>query len=447
MIMQGMSQIREAYFISFRGEINQKNMEERENEMKQKKTGISAEKQEQWILQGKYVILAVLVGICVGIVDTIFGRGLLTISDFREQYYRYLLPILPVAGLAIVWMYQRFSSLSLKGMTLVFEVGQKKREEIPLALVPLVMIGTWITHLFGGSAGREGVAVQIGATLSHETGRRLHIKETKPVMLIAGMAAGFGGLFQTPLAAVFFAMEVGVSGYVEYDALLPALIASYTASTTSHLLGLEKFAVDVQEIWQIGNIKNVVILVILGLAFGLTGRCFSVLLQKTKKLAGDKISNPLVRIGCLAIPLAIVLMALHSARYSGLGTNLITASFTGDTIYRYDWILKLLLTIATLAIGFQGGEVTPLFSIGASLGVVLGSVFGISPVICASLGYAAVFGSATNTVIAPILTGLEVFGSQNAIPLVVVCLLAYMVNGNHSIYGAQVKALCSFEEK
>lgn len=107
-------------------------------------------------------------------------------------------------------------------------------------------------------------------------------------MLITGMAAGFGGLFQTPLAAVFFAMEVGVSGYVEYDALLPALIASYTASTTSHLLGLEKFAVDVQEIWQIGNIKNVVILVILGLAFGLTGRCFSVLLQKMKKLAGNK---------------------------------------------------------------------------------------------------------------------------------------------------------------
>ena len=442
-----MSQIREAYFISCRGEINQKNMEERKNEMKQKKTGISAEKQEQWILQEKYVILAVLVGICVGIVDTIFGRGLLAISAFRGQYYRYLLPVLPVAGLAIVWMYQRFSSLSLKGMTLVFEAGQKKREEIPLALVPLVMIGTWITHLFGGSAGREGVAVQIGATLSYEAGRRLHIKEKAPVMLITGMAAGFGGLFQTPLAAVFFAMEVIVAGYVEYDALLPALIASYTASTTSHLLGLEKFAVDVQEIWKIGDVKNAGILIILGLAFGLTGRCFSVLLQKTKKLAGDKISNPLVRIGCLAIPLAVILLALHSARYSGLGTNLITASFDGDAIYGYDWILKLLLTIATLAIGFQGGEVTPLFSIGATLGVVLGSTLGVPPVVCASLGYAAVFGSATNTVIAPILIGLEVFGSQNAIPLVVVCLLAYLVNGNHSIYGAQAKALCRFEKK
>lgn len=408
---------------------------------------MTKEKQEHLILQIKYAFLALIVGICVGIVDTIFGRGLLAISAFRTAHYQYLLPFLPLAGLLIIWLYQHFSSLSLKGMSLIFETGQKKREEIPLALVPLVMICTWITHLFGGSAGREGVAVQIGATLSHETGRRLHIKETKPVMLITGMAAGFGGLFQTPLAAVFFAMEVGVSGYVEYDALLPAMIASYTASTTSHLLGLEKFSVDVQEIWKIGDVKNAGILIILGLAFGLTGRCFSVLLQKTKKLAGDKISNPLVRIGCLAIPLAVILLALHGARYSGLGTNLITASFTGDTIYRYDWILKLLLTIATLAIGFQGGEVTPLFSIGASLGVVLGSVFGISPVICASLGYAAVFGSATNTVIAPILIGLEVFGSQNAIPLVVVCLLAYMVNGNLSIYGAQVKALCSFEEK
>lgn len=415
--------------------------------MKQKKAKITTEKKELWILQGKYVILAILVGICVGIVDTIFGRGLLAISAFRGQYYRYLLPILPVAGLAIVWMYQRFSSLSLKGMTLVFEADQKKREEIPLALVPLVMIGTWITHLFGGSAGREGVAVQIGATLSHEAGRRLHIEEKAPVMLITGMAAGFGGLFQTPLAAVFFAMEVIVASYVEYDALLPAMIASYTASTTSHLLGLEKFSVDVQEVWKIGDVKNAGILITIGLAFGLTGRCFSVLLQKTKKLAGDKISNPLVRIGCLAIPLAIVLLALHSARYSGLGTNLITASFDGDTIYGYDWILKLLLTIATLAIGFQGGEVTPLFSIGASLGVVLGSALGVPPVVCASLGYAAVFGSATNTVIAPILIGLEVFGSRNAIPLVVVCLLAYLVNGNHSIYGAQAKALCSFEEK
>ena len=308
------------------------------------------------------------------------------------------------------------------------------------------MIGTWITHLFGGSAGREGVAVQIGATLSHEAGRRLHIRENKPVMLITGMAAGFGGLFQTPLAAVFFAMEVIVAGYLEYDALLPALIAAYTASFTSHFLGLEKFAVDIQDTWTVTNLRSMISLIALGLAFGLAGRCFSVLLQKAKKLFGEKISNPLIRIGVMAIPLAALLFVSYGGRYTGLGTNLISASFAGETIYGYDWILKLLFTVFTLAIGFQGGEVTPLFSIGVSLGVVLGYILGIPPMICGALGYAAVFGSATNTLIAPILIGLVVFGTRNTIPLILVCILAYLVNGNHSIYGAQQKALCRFEK-
>lgn len=365
---------------------------------------------EHRILQLKYAVLAVVVGICVGIVDTIFGRGLLAISAFRTAHWRCLLPFLP------------------------------------LALVPLVMLGTWITHLFGGSAGREGVAVQIGATLSHEAGRRLHIRENKPVMLITGMAAGFGGLFQTPLAAVFFAMEVIVAGYLEYDALLPALIAAYTASFTSHFLGLEKFAVDIQDTWTVTDLRSMISLIALGLAFGLAGRCFSVLLQKAKKLFGEKISTPLIRIGVMAIPLAALLFVIHGGRYTGLGTNLISASFAGETIYGYDWILKLLFTVFTLAIGFQGGEVTPLFSIGASLGVVLGSILGIPPIICGALGYAAVFGSATNTLIAPILIGLEVFGNRNTLPLILVCILAYLVNGNHSIYGAQQKALCRFEE-
>ena len=390
---------------------------------------------EHRILQLKYAVLAVVVGICVGIVDTIFGRGLLAISAFRTAHWRCLLPFLPLAGLLIVWMYHHFSILSLKGMSLVFETGQKKRDQIPLALVPLVMLGTWITHLFGGSAGREGVA-----------GRRLHIRENKPVMLITGMAAGFGGLFQTPLAAVFFAMEVIVAGYLEYDALLPALIAAYTASFTSHFLGLEKFAVDIQDTWTVTNLRSMISLIALGLAFGLAGRCFSVLLQEAKKLFGEKISNPLIRIGVMAIPLAALLFVSYGGRYTGLGTNLISASFAGETIYGYDWILKLLFTVFTLAIGFQGGEVTPLFSIGASLGVVLGSILGIPPIICGALGYAAVFGSATNTLIAPILIGLEVFGNRNTLPLILVCILAYLINGNHSIYGAQQKALCRFEE-
>lgn len=382
-------------------------------------------------------MLAILTGVLVGIIDTVLGRGLLTISDFRTGHYLYLIPFLPFAGLLITWLYYHFSETSLKGMTLVFETGQKKREDIPLLLIPLVMSGTWITHLFGGSAGREGVAVQIGAALSHVLGRRFHLPKDSRVMLITGMAAGFGGLFQTPLTAVFFSMEVIVAGKIQYEALLPALIASYIAAYTSHTLGLEKFYVPLKDTLEISDAGMAARLIVLGIIFGLTGRLFSFLLAKSKKFFGEKIKNPYFRIGVISIPLALILFLLYNGRYSGLGTNLISAAFSGRMIYSYDWILKLLLTILTLAIGYQGGEVTPLFSIGASLGIVLGGILSISPVYCAALGYAAVFAGATNTLLAPVLIGLEVFGANDMVPFLIVCIFAYLVNGDKSIYGAQ----------
>lgn len=150
------------------------------------------------------IAASLLTGVIVGAIDAVFGRGLLAISDFRTEYFTYLIPFLPIAGLLIVWMYHQFSEISTKGMTLVLEMGQGKRKEIPLLLAPLVLVGTWITHLFGGSAGREGVAVQIGAVVSSQIEQRFHLCGDKKKMLITGMAAGFGGLFQTPLAAVFF---------------------------------------------------------------------------------------------------------------------------------------------------------------------------------------------------------------------------------------------------
>ena len=394
-------------------------------------------KSQTIVLSLKYVLLAILTGVLVGIIDAVFGRGLLAISDFRTGHYLYLIPFLPFAGLLITWLYHHFSETSLKGMTLVFETGQKKREDIPLLLIPLVMSGTWITHLFGGSAGREGVAVQIGAALSHALGCRFHLPKDSRVMLIAGMAAGFGGLFQTPLAAVFFSMEVIFAGKIQYEALLPALIASYISAYTSNTLGLEKFYVPLKDTLEISDAGMAVRLIVLGIIFGLTGRLFSFLLAKSKKFFGEKIKNPYFRIGVISIPLALILFLLYNGRYSGLGTKLISAAFSGRTIYSYDWILKLLLTILTLAIGYQGGEVTPLFSIGASLGIVLGRILSISPVHCAALGYAAVFAGATNTLLAPVLIGLEVFGANNMVPFLIVCIFAYLVNGNKSIYGAQ----------
>lgn len=253
-------------------------------------------------------------------------------------------------------------------------------------------------------------------------------------MLVIGMAAGFGGLFQTPLSATFFAIEVIVIGKMDYEALLPALASAYTAAFTSHSLGLEKFSVVMKDTVNLSGTKTIAAVICLGIIFGLTGRLFSFSLSKLKAFMGEKIMNQFLRIGFMAIPLAVLLFAVYGSRYSGLGTNLISAGFTGQTIYGYDWILKLLFTIFTLAIGFQGGEVTPLFSIGTSLGVILGGLFGLPPMLCAALGYAAVFGSATNTLIAPIMIGLEVFGGANMVLFVIVCAIAYGVNGDLSIY-------------
>lgn len=383
-----------------------------------------------------YVLLAVVVGIIVGAIDALFGRVLLFITDFRTEHYKILLPFLPIAGLLITYMYNKCSKESLKGMSLVLETTQEKREGIPKALIPLVMIGTWITHLFGGSAGREGVAVQIGATLSHNISKKLNLPNNGKVMAIVGMSAGFGGLFQTPLAALFFAIEVITVGVLEYEALLPAFVGAYVASTTSHLLGLEKFFVNINDTIPIDE-KAVVKIIILGIAFGLAGKAFSYSFSKLKVFMGNKFKNPYVRIGVVSIPLAVLLFIVLGGRYCGLGTNIINNCFNDGTVYSYDFILKIAFTVITLSIGFQGGEVTPLFAIGASLGYVLGGVMGLNPVVTASLGYAAVFGSATNTLIAPMLIGLEVFGSQNMTMFVVVCIIAYVLNGNKSIYSAQ----------
>lgn len=383
-----------------------------------------------------YVLLAVVVGIIVGAIYALFGRVLLFITDFRTEHYKILLPFLPIAGLLITYMYNKCSKESLKGMSLVLETTQEKREGIPKALIPLVMIGTWITHLFGGSAGREGVAVQIGATLSHNISKKLNLPNNGKVMAIVGMSAGFGGLFQTPLAALFFAIEVITVGVLEYEALLPAFVGAYVASTTSHLLGLEKFFVNINDTIPIDE-KAVVKIIILGIAFGLAGKAFSYSLSKLKVFMGNKFKNPYVRIGVVSIPLAVLLFIVLGGRYCGLGTNIINNCFNDGTVYSYDFILKIAFTVITLSIGFQGGEVTPLFAIGASLGYVLGGVMGLNPVVTASLGYAAVFGSATNTLIAPMLIGLEVFGSQNMTMFVVVCIIAYVLNGNKSIYSAQ----------
>lgn len=378
----------------------------------------------------------VVIGGSVGVLDAIFGMVLLNITSFREDHVGWLLPFLGAVGIFIVFLYERYGQESKKGMSLVFEVGHGQREQIPLQLIPLVVISTWATHLFGGSAGREGVAVQIGATCSQWIGRTIFRKKGTNIFLVAGIAAGFSGLFGTPIAAILFAMEVLVTGALQYEALLLAISASFMASTTTAFLGLERFHVNLSTDISLTG-KTFCILLVLGLVFGFVGFLFSYCLSKAKEKGKQWIVDDSKRIAIGGVLLSVILLLLHQGRYSGLGTNLIQASFDGTTIYWYDWILKLGLTVVTLAVGFQGGEVTPLFSIGASLGIIIAPFLGIPTTLGAALGYVAVFGSATNTFLAPVFIGAEVFGYEYIPYFFIVCAMAYGINGNHSIYPLQ----------
>lgn len=298
------------------------------------------------------IAVAVPTGIAVGAVDAVFGRVLLYLGAVRDAHTAWFLPFLGLIGALMAWAYKRYGAGCENGMGMVFEAGHAEREAIPLRLVPFVICATWLTHLFGGSAGREGVAVQLAA-----------------------------------------------------------------APEWSAELALELTA--------------------LGIVFGLTGAAFAFCLKRAKKLAQNRLKNPVLRALVMGVALSPVLYLLYRGRYCGLGTNLINASLAGEPIYAWDWALKLALTVLTLSAGFQGGEVTPLFSIGASLGAALAGLLGLPAAFCAALGYAAVFGSATNTLLAPALIGAEAFGWAAAPHFFAVCALAYAVNGGRSIYSGQ----------
>lgn len=391
---------------------------------------------KSWKTQCLLAIVGILIGVATGVVVTVFGRTLLWISAFRDAHVKMLLPFLCVCGLVLIAAYQKWGGRSKEGMGLVLLVGQRKEENIPLRLIPFIIISTWFTHLFGGSAGREGVAVQIGATVSHHIGKWFDVEDNRHVFLLTGMAAGFSALFQTPLAAIFFAMEILVVGKWAMRGIVPMVTAALTACTVSGALGIVKFHVDLTDTLPF-DIHTILFLILLGLLFGVAGKLFVFALKYMKQYTTKYIPNPYLRIFLGGLVVSILIWVLHGGRYAGLGTNLIEAAFANKTIYTYDWICKLFLTAFTLSIGFQGGEVTPSFAIGASLGVVLAKLFGLPVFLVAALGCATVFGSATNTLFSPIWIGCELFGFSYLPYFVVVCLAMHLFSCMPSIYSQQ----------
>lgn len=354
---------------------------------------------------------------------------------------------LPLGGLAVGLLYHRLGRSVEGGNNLIVEQIHEPGGGVPLRMAPLIFLGTVVTHLFGGSAGREGTAVQLGGSLASACVRLFRLDaQSARIMLMAGIAAGFGAVFGTPLAGAVFALEVLAIGRVEYAALVPCLIAAVVGDWTCRLWGIHHGLFRIDDLAEGAHGAGPLLLAKVGLAgvaFGLAGLLFAELNHWLggwcKRLIAYAPLRPVV--GGLAV---IGLVSVCVTRdYLGLGVwspdpNALTiASFFGPDVHPWSWALKILFTTVTLATGFKGGEVTPLFFIGAALGNALAGLLGAPIDLMAGLGFVAVFAGAANTPLACTLMGIELFGATHAVPIAIACFVAYLCSGHSGIYLSQ----------
>ena len=383
-----------------------------------------------------YALLGTLVGVAVGAAGGLFGAGIDFFSGFGMRHFELYVWFLPAVGVLTAFMLRKWGDPNT-GMRAVFEASRGERDRFELRSAVFQYAGAWTAHLFCASVGREGAGIQIGAAIGCNIGRRIPIKNADKILLVAGMAAGFSALFGTPAAALFFALEVTVVGGLHLRALIASAFASYASYFVSRLCLLAHFSAEFVLAAPL-SLSLACRLFAFGALCGLAGFVFCLLRKYIAAFFLASVRNEYVRAFFAAVLLACLLF-LSGGRYSGLGTNLIGSAVSGGEVYWYDWIVKMLFTAAFLSVGFLGGEVTTLFAAGACLGAAAGELLGIPAQAAACLGYAAVFGAATNTVIAPVVLGCELFGGASLPYMAVVCVAAYLFNFGKSVYNQKVR--------
>ncbi len=387
----------------------------------------------------KKIILAVLIGLLSGIANYIFGSILNLIMGVNSTLVPINLIFLPIIGIFIVSLYQRYGKDSNKGFKVVFDAMEQTEQQIPHHHGPLMIFTTWLGHLFGASVGREGVAVQMGANIADSLQRFKFFKLSqtdRKLMIGSGMASGFAALFGTPIAGFFFALEMTKSKINNLNFVIPTIIAATIGNFVTTTLGLNHFHVEIAK-ELIPNITLGVMLklIFIGFCIAQLGTLFIITLKFLKQKFAQLFNNPFKKIFYLGIVLALLLYLFHDGRYISLGTNLINDAFyQPDTILSLDFLFKLFLTTFSLSIGFQGGEVTPLFSIGASFGIIIAKLLNLPVTVIAACTYAMMFGASTNAYLAAFFIALEVFGIHIIVPLTVISISAYIFRSNQSIY-------------